>query len=240
MGLNLRERLSLTWAAEVCYLRKLRTCVAFIRDHLIWFKYVSTATHCYYNPLSLGDVVPTPQQLMPVVYDFVKLLKTAVWISGALLRAWNSSYKGILVLFLWLWPLSGPRQPQYCNARFRSLFLEQNRLMKMKNTIMYVYSTQKTRQIVPGGVQTPGYQSIGECLSHLRPLTLQKPASATGQTEDLTFSFSFFLSLSRFRNSTTRSRDVRIYSKNVQYLQCKVGRVPTPSPSPPRSIFIWI
>lgn len=67
--------------------------------------------------------------------------------------------------------------------------------MKMKNTIMYVYSTQKTRQIVPGGVQTPGYQSIGECLSHLRPLTLQKAASATGQTEDLTFSFSFFLSL---------------------------------------------
>ena len=123
---------------------------------------------------------------------------------------------------------------------FVVFFLEQNRLMKMKNTIMYVYSTQKTRQIVPGGVQTPGYQSIGECLSHLRPLTLQKPASATGQTEDLTFSFSFFLSLSRFRNSTTRSRDVRIYSKNVQYLQCKVGRVPTPSPSPPRSIFIWI
>ena len=87
-----------------------------------------------------------------------------------------------------------------------------------------------------------GISPVGQYLSHLGPLTLQKVASATGQTEDLTFSFSFslsfFLSFSDFRNSTTRSRDFRIYSKNVQYLQCKVGQVPTPSPSPPRSIFI--
>ena len=176
---------------------------------------------------------------MPVVCDFVKLLKTAVWISGALLRAWNSSYKEILVPFLWPWPLRSPRQPQYCDARFHSLFLEHSLPMKMKNTLMYVYSTQKTRRIVPGGVQTPGFQPIGECLSHLRPLTLQKAASATGQTEDLTFSFSFFLSLileTAPPGAGTFAYTVKMYS----IFNAKLDGCQPPPPSPPRSIFIWI
>lgn len=115
-----KAEFDLSWV-EVCYLGKLRTCVAFIRDHLIWFKYVSTATtvtitHCHWG------MCPTPQQLMPVAYDFVKLLKLQFGSVG-LYWAWNSSYKGILILFLWLWPLSGPLPcSQYCNARFRSLF----------------------------------------------------------------------------------------------------------------------
>lgn len=109
--------------------------------------------------------------------------------------------------------------------------------MKMKNTIMYVYSTQKTRQIVPGGVQTPGYQSIGECLSHLRPLTLQKAASATGQTEDLTFSFSFFLSLileTAPPGAGTFAYTVKMYSIfNAKLDWCQ----PPPPPHPEASSF---
>ena len=109
--------------------------------------------------------------------------------------------------------------------------------MKMKNTIMYVYSTQKTRQIVPGGVQTPGYQSIGECLSHLRPLTLQKAASATGQTEDLTFSFSFFLSLileTAPPGAGTFAYTVKMYSIfNAKLDGCQ----PPPPPHPEASSF---
>lgn len=109
--------------------------------------------------------------------------------------------------------------------------------MKMKNTIMYVYSTQKTRQIVPGGVQTPGYQSIGECLSHLRPLTLQKAASATGQTEDLTFSFSFFLSLileTAPPGAGTFAYTVKMYSIfNAKLDGCQ----PPPPPYPEASSF---
>ena len=54
------ERLSFAWNAEVYYLEELRSCLAFIRDNLIWFKYMSTATHCYYYPLSVEDVVPHP------------------------------------------------------------------------------------------------------------------------------------------------------------------------------------
>lgn len=40
--------------------REWRPCLAFIRDNSIWFKYMSTATHCDYYPLSLGGVVPHP------------------------------------------------------------------------------------------------------------------------------------------------------------------------------------
>lgn len=113
------KRLSFTWVAEVYYLEELRTCLAFIRDNLIWFKYMSTATHCYYYPLSLGDVVPHPGSsclLCIILWNYC-------YMQNCNLDQWDftDSLKfflpGDLVQFVRLWPPSVPRPPWYSMTR---------------------------------------------------------------------------------------------------------------------------
>lgn len=81
--------------------------------------------------------------------------------------------------------------------------------------------------------------SIVECLSHLRPLTLQKVASAAGWTESLTFSFSSFFFLSLILETAPLGAGTFAYTvKMYSIFNAKLdGCQPPPPPLPKASSF---
>lgn len=115
---------------------------------------MSTATHCYYYPLSLGDVVPHPSSsclLCIISWNYCKLQFGSVGLHWSLeILPARGPWFSLCGCDLWV-----SHDSLDTVQGLLRLFGGKASLWKWGTLCIYIHDTQETMQTVPGGVRTP-------------------------------------------------------------------------------------